>query len=555
MRHFLPSVLLTMLALPCQTITFAEGTPTSLTIATVAESDPTAADTVILQDVEFVPIEMTGRTLAHELDATRSRRIERNGIVRLELPGGARLLRYRRAAGAFWGFLHIGVDGAPRVVLERPGVGATALGDPFLDRIAIADDGRHAAIARTSGALHVVRLDGALYPGTGRTDWIVGNGIDPVPISVMVGPTFLWFQADGGLGNQLRVWRCDLAEGSVPVDVSPPFVPNGDFKDQMVMSRDGAHVVFLYGPQQQQRLYHAGPTGGSNVLPPLADKYEEPGYLPEEPGEPAMLLNDDGSQLFYVVADVRDELFLLDMNGQMPSLSMTEDAVFQPYIGMHILPKFAGGSLLIAIGDPAQMDWYRATLAAGTVTNVSGTGSLVPPFNGGVLDPLQAAEVGGRLLVVENQAGTMTLRRVDPLAGTSVALEQDLLLPPTTGGSIGAPADVHVRSAAGDSLYGGLGGDHLFTLPQGIQLTPPVQGPLFAGTWMHLPIQWGVPVFYLPGGIVTLPLEFGLEQIVMTATGGVVLVGNPVRYLSLGTYAVLPRPAAPFRTCLSGAGG
>ena len=81
------------------------------------------------------------------------------------------------------------------------------------------------------------------------------------------------------------------------------------------MSRDGAHIVFLYGPLNQERLYIAHTAGAAAVLPPVGGKYEEPGYLPEAPGEPAMLLNDDGTRLFYVLANVRDELFLLTRCG------------------------------------------------------------------------------------------------------------------------------------------------------------------------------------------------------------------------------------------------
>lgn len=566
MRYQVSSAVLLSLAalslttLPAQTITLAEGTPTSLRISTVAESDPNGAETVVLQDAELLPIEMTGRTLAHELDPSRSRRIERNGIVRLELPGGGRLFRYRRAGGLFWGFLHVAVDGTPRIVLESAGTGGQQTADPFLDRIAIADDGRHAAISRNGGGLRIVRLDGGVFTGSGRSDWIVGNTIDPIATSVMIGPSHVFYQADGA-GNQLRLWRCSLAEGSVPDDVSPPAVANGDFKDQMVLSRDGSRLVCLYGLQQQgqvqQQLWQVGLTGPASVLPPVASKYEEPGYLPEDRGEPAMLLNDDGSRLFFVEADVRDELFLLDMAGQMPALQITEDAIFQPYLGVHILPKFAGTSLLVAVGDPAGMDWYRAALApaGGSVVNLTGTGSLVQPFVEGALDPVHAADIGGTLLITEHQAGTMNLRRIDPLSGVQTIVHTNLLAPPQSGsGSVGT-ADLLVQGALGDSLFSGVNGNLLVTLPAGLLLTPPVQGPLFTGTWLHLPIQLGVPMFYAPAGIVTLPLEFDLRQLSMTAVGGVVLVGDPVRYLALGTYVVMNRPLVPFRAVLSGAGG
>ncbi len=554
-RLLLLAALFTPSVLMAQTLTLAEGAPGSLRIVALDENDPNGGDSVVLQDAEFVPIEMTGRTIAHELDATRARRIERNGIVRLELPNGGRVFRYRRAAGAFWGFLHVAGDGTPRVVLERAGVGPLAVDDPFADRIAIADDGQHAAVVRADGAMHVVRLDGGLYTN-GRADWVVG-GVDVLPLSVMLGPACVWFQGESGSSNPVHVWRCDLTENSPAVDVSPPIAGGADFKDQMVMSRDGSVVVFLFGPQQQQRLWRVGTFGAATVLPPGPSKYEEPGYLPEEPGEPAMLLNDDGSRLFYVDADVRDELYLLDMTGQNPSLAMTEDAVFQPYIGVHILPKFAGSSLLIAIGDPGQMDWFRASLApaGGTVTNLTGTGSFVSPFPAGTIDPVQAASVGTRLLAVEQQAAGLTLRQIDASTGAQAPLPQGVLGVPKAGSATAGAADLLVQTVDGDSVFAGADGSLLFTLPPELLLTPPVRGPQFSGTWLHLSIQFGIPVFYAPQGIVSLPLEFGLEQIVMTAAGGAVLVGSTLRYLALGRFETLVRPAATFRSVLSGAGG
>lgn len=556
MRQILTSLLLSSFALPAQTITLVEGTPGALQVTSVAESAPNGAATTVLQNIDFAPIEMTGRTLAHELDPTRARRLERNGIQRIELPNGGRLFHYRRDGGLFWGFLHVAPDGAARVVLEHAGVGASLVDDPYVDRLAIADDGLHCAISRLSGALHVVRLDGGTYAGSGRADWVVGNGVSAVPMSMMIGPSCVWFQAEGSQGNLMRLWRCDLAEGSARVEISPPFVANGDFRDQMTMSRDGAHIVFLYGPLNQERLYIAHTAGAAAVLPPVGGKYEEPGYLPEAPGEPAMLLNDDGTRLFYVLANVRDELFLLDTTGQMPPLAMTEDAIFQPYIGVHILPKFTGGSLLVAIGDPAQMDWFRASLASGggAVVNVTGTGSVVQPFPAGQLDPRTAAAAGNQLLVLEVQAGVTNLRRLDAATGATTALQSDVLGAPQSGGALVGAADLVVSTSAGDSLLSGVDGTLLATLP-GLLLTPPVRGPLFTGTFLHLPIQWGIPLFYAPFGIVDLPPEPSLDQISMTAAGGVVLVGQQLRYVALGANVTLNRPSAAFRRVLSGAGG
>ncbi|MCU0867222.1 MAG: hypothetical protein MUC36_25860 [Planctomycetes bacterium] len=552
---FVRSVASFCLAVPvvAQTITLAEGSPTSLQILSVPESNPNAPDAVLLQAVELLPIEITARTLAQEVDVTRSRRIVRNGLERIELPGGGRLFRYRRSGGLFWGFLHIAADGAPRVVLERPGTGAQLL-DPFADRIAVAPNGQHAAIAGQNGGLFVVRLDGGVFASTGRPDrQAVSGGGDVGAPSVLVGDAVVWFQ-----DNSNHVFRCDLADGGVPVSVSPPPVPNADLKEEMVAARDGSRVVFLYGPQQQVRLYLATSTGGAAIaLPPLPSKYEEPGYLPEGPGEPAMLMNDAGTRLFFVDADVRDELALLDLDGVLPTLRMTESTIFQPYIGTHILPRFLADKLVVAVGDPAAMDWFRAELApaAGTVVNLTGTGSVQQPFPSGTIDPRQSGKVGARMWITEQQAGGLALRDLDPLTGAGGIVQQGLLAPPIPGSSAVGVPDLVVPSPSGDSLHLGGSGLLLAATPAGIELTPPAHGPLFASTWVHLASNFGFAAFYQANGtLLTGPLEFDLQQLVATPIGGFVAIGSPVRYLAPGILVVLNRPVASMRRCLSGAG-
>jgi hypothetical protein len=552
MRRLLPAVLASCcLPLAAQTITRVDGVPTDRTVTAFAEASPFGPGTVVLQQVEFVPIEHTGRTLAHGSDATRSRRVERHGLVRIELPAGGRLLRYRRAGGALWGFLHVAAGGAPQVVFELPGAGA-ALTDPFFDRIGIADDGRHAAIAVRAGGLHVVRLDGGVFASTGRADrQVLPNTVVALRDSVMVGTTCCFVQ-----DRSDRLLRIDLADGSTAVDVSPPAVPNGEFKDQMALARDGSRLVVLYGPRDQMRLWSVGTAGGPVLLPPPPSKYEEPGYLPEDPGEPAMLLADDGSQLFCVDSIVRDELHLLDLVGGRPPLQITEDAIFQPYIGVHILPKFRGGSLVLAIGDPQRMDWFRATLTptGGVVANLTGTGSLLPPFVSGALDPVQAATVGGDLLVTEQTGNGLALRRLDPGTATHAVVQQDLLAAPVVGSAVaGRPADLFVPGVGGDRIWRADGA--LFAAaPPGVLLSATVHGPDYSASWVSLASGWGMVAYWLHDGtIVGGPVEFDVRQVALSGTGALLTVGSVVRFAAPGVLVTLPWPADA--VCLSGAGG
>lgn len=548
-------ILALSLPLAAQSITLAEGNPSSLQIVTVAEAAPNGGDTVVAQDVELLPLEISGRTLAQELDPTASRRTVHNGIARVELGGGARLFRYRRNGGASWGFLHVRGDGGAAIVLELPGIGATAAGDPFADRIGIAPDGLHAAVPLATGGMYVLRLDGGTFASSGTAHRLaVPVTALVIETSVLVGSGHAFYQT----ANPDRVWRCALADGAVPADLTPPAAPGAILKDQMAMARDGSRVVFLYGPQQQQRLWTATTLGGSSVLPPPPSKYEEPGYLPEDPGEPAMLLSDDGSRLFFVDSDVRDELYLLDTNGVLPTLAITPDTVFQPYIGAHILPKFAGQALAVAIGDPGQMDWFRATLAAGggSVTNLTNTGSATPPFPSGTIDAVQAATAGSTLLVAEQTASGLSLRSLDPTTGAHAVVQQGLSGPPAIGSSTTSVADVVTTSPSGYGLYRGIDGSLLGILPPEVRATPPAHGPGFAATWLHLAIGIGAVGWYLPDGTLVLgPLDLGLQQLVLTANGGTLTISSIVRYIAPGAFVVLNRPAAAVRLCLSGAGG
>jgi hypothetical protein len=276
-----------------------------------------------------------------------------------------------------------------------------------------------------------------------------------------------------------------------------------------------------------------------------------------------MLLNHDATRLFFIDADVRDELYLLDVTGALPGVQITDDAIFQPYIGGHILPRFQAGKLTIAIGDVAAMDWFAAELLPGgaAITNLSGTGSLLQPFPSGLLSPVQAAAAGGDLLIAEQRAGALHLRRLDPATGGTAVLHQDLVAPPVVGGAFGSAADVLVRGAGGDRLYSGGTGALFAALPAGLLLTPPSHGPQLAATWLHLPApagqpEWGVVVVYLANGAFAAgPFEQGVTQVAMTQSGGAVIVGNPVRFLAPGRLDVLQRPAAAMRLCVSGAGG
>lgn len=534
-----------------QHLTLAEGTLASdLRIVQLDEANPNAPATTVLQNVELLPVERTGRTMAQADDPSVARRVVRKGIARIEFADGAKLFRYRRAAGAFWGFLHVDATGAARVVLELAGIGANGLQDPFVDRVAVAADGTMAAMAKTAGGLHLVRLDGGIFASTGRSDRLVAAG-NVLPASVMLGTQGVYFQTDTE-----RLWRLGYADGATPVDISPPALPNGEWKDEMALSGDGNTLVFLYGPRDQQRPYLVVGNGLPSPLPVTPSKYEEPGYLPEGAGEPAMLIDQAGTRLLCIDSLIRDELYLVDLGGTFAPMQFTGDTIFQPYIGVHILPKFHAQQLVLAIGDPASMDWYRVDLnaAGGTVANLTGTGSPTPPFTSGQLDPRQAAECGPALLVAEQVGGVSRLRRLDPITGANGLFGGALTTALQSGSSLGGPCDVLARTATGTTLWAAPNALPLATIPDPWRLQPPVHGPVLSATFASLPGLLGAAVYYLRDGtVVTGGIEGPDAEIVATSGGHFLILGNQLRLVGPGVYTALQRPAAAIRMCLSGA--
>jgi hypothetical protein len=536
-----------------QGIAFLEGADSAhLSLRVVDETQPSAPGLVLLQNIEVMPIEMTGRTMLQELMSTGTRRATRDGMTRIELNGGGRLFQYRRLGGQFWGYLLVPADGRASMVLELPGTGTSGLDTPFADRIAVAADGRNAAVPVNGGGVRVLRLDGSRFTSTNAPSRAVQVSHEVVPVSLMVGSSSAFFLTNNG-----HLWRLPLADLSVPADVSPPAVSNGQFSEQLAMSDDGLTIAFLYGLHNLQHLFLLRNTGPAAQLSPPASKYEEAAYLPEGSGNPQLLLDGTGSRLFYVDSSSRDELFLLDVQNVAPPLQITGDPIFQPYIGSHILPKFVGPRLVAAIGDVNAMDWFTSDVS-GAVVNLTQTGSAVQPFPAGTLIPSQAVVAGNTLITTEQASATqLRLRRVDLQAATSVVLHADLTGGALPGNSIaGLPADLLVHGTGGDRLVSMTTGAELAATPPGFLLTPPGRGPQYSATWLHLASNFGLPVIYLPdGSFVAGAFEQGVSQIVMTLAGGCLICGQTIRYLSPGLAATLNLPAAALRVCISGAAG
>lgn len=546
--------------LMAQGLVLLEGPSTaSLDVRVIEEAQlATSAGSLLLQGIEILPIEITGRRASQELDGACARVDTRNGIRRVELPGVGRLLAYRRQGGAFWGYLLAPLLGGARVVLELPGVGSSGISSPFADRIGVAQDGRHAVIPLRGGITnHVVRLDGGTL-GNGANSRIVTIPGGSDNTSIMVGSTVAF-----ATGND-RIFRFPLAAGNA-TDLTPTIAPtNPRLKPELAMSGDGNKVVFLYGGSNltlQLFLLDAS-APAAVLLPPPPGKYEEPGYLPEESGNLHLMLNDDGSRLFYydsIALSNGDESYLLDTTGALPTLQITSDAHFQPTIGIHILPSFKGTSLMTSIGNTNQMDWFKAdlTAAGGTVVNLTGTGSVISPFPTGTLIPSKVKIVGTTAFATDVTATTQTLRSLDLNAASSQVLFQDLPENLAIGSALAIVPDLYVPGA-GDRIYSGLTGNLIGATPAGLRISPPLTTPFFGVTSVSLLPNWGLVTFYAAiGGVFFGPLIQNLEQMVLTPGGGM-LISSPTEllYLSLGRpQLTVPIPHQPVRVFLTGANG
>ncbi|MDA7936309.1 hypothetical protein N9B90_00040 [bacterium] len=555
-RPPLACALLLCTSLASQNITLAEGTPSSLTIVTLPESNPNAAATVVLQDIEFLPIEITGRTLGQELDVTKSRLVTSNGLHRVELPSGGRLFRYKRQASAYWGFLHVTGDGSAHVVLELPSLISTdpLEVDPFEDRIGISRNGDIFAVPSMTGGLYMVRLDGTNYASTGAPHRLVAPTTFVENSSLMVGDTAAWFQSD-----ILEVFFCDFADNAIPVDVSPPQIFEAELDDEMAMAGDGSSVAFLYGKEDQEGIWIADLSGGITMLPIPQSDYEDPDYLPEGLGSSQLMLNESGSRLFFVDSDIREELFLLDTSGQLPPLQITEDQIFEPYIGVHILPGFLADELTIAIGDPNLMDWYRANLSpsGGTVENLTDTGSATQPYTQGLLDPQLSIRQQGITFAVEQSSNALNIRRIDPATGSATLLHTNATKPPTRGSSTTTRADMVVHTQQGDRLYSSSTSLPLYALPSWLAIDGSARGPVFSVMQVTFTgTNWSVPVFFLPNGhFVLTDIYENITQLIMTnANGTIIIHGNDATYLTPGFSTTINRPPTAWRRCISGAG-
>src|SRR5262252_4039990 len=117
---------------PAQNLTFVAGSSAAaLDVLVFDEHAPAAAPDLLLAGIELLPIDLTGRTLAQEIDSAAPRRLQYGGFWCIALPDGGRLFHYRRLGSTRYGYLLVPACGSARVLLEVPGTGSGGVADPF----------------------------------------------------------------------------------------------------------------------------------------------------------------------------------------------------------------------------------------------------------------------------------------------------------------------------------------------------------------------------------------------------------------------------------------
>ena len=551
MRNQLLSLttMLTCLAqLPAQGVTLLEGSsPTSLDVRILNEHD-LGTSSLLLQGIEVQPIEITGRTSQEWLQTDRGRRVERHGLLRIELPDGSRLFQYSRQAGQVWGYLLVPTTGVATVLLEEPALNGAS---PFADRVAIATDSKHALISLVDEDCFVARLDGSTFASTQSPVRRVVTEGPVLPPSPQLGPQCAFFQTED------KLWRLPLADGGTPTDITPAMGTEDRLKDELALSGDGSTICFLVGSNRLYSIHMAKETGSSTTLIQTPSEYEECNYLPEATGQLGMLLNHDGTRLFYIDETGHDELLMLDTTGSLSPINITDDQFFEPTIGIHILPSFHDAALIIAIGREDQMDWFKAelTTTGGRVVNLTGTGAMTTPFPQGALAPSQITVVGDRLLASDMINGGQDVRELNPASESSTLVSSNLSTPPTTGSAIHATPHV-IGRGFGDQIFSGTTGQLIAATPSFVSLTDPISSPLLNATVAQLTPNFDVVAIYFEdGSFLSTGLEHGIEQIILTANDSLLIKGQTLRRISMLGSQTVTLPAHNVQVIISGAGG
>ncbi len=352
-----------------------------------------------LAGVLLLQIEAAGRTALEEFLPDKPRRLtDVAGASRLLLPQQqGSLYRFARgAAGArVFGYFQIDREGVARVLLERAALPGDL--DPFLDRVAIAPDGRAFLCATLTGAggdLLEVRHGSDPVQVVDRT-----AGAPPLRFSargLALTSSHAWALSGRGL---LRAARSHTGLASLVGfgGVQGPSFYQGD----LVTSPGGTAVAFNAGSGATAlHAFTVGATGPARRASTLPGTLTGAGTLPENIDGPYLAVSDDAgwcawrAVLPHGALQTRECLAgrAAPPAGEVPEM-LSSDARFLDTLDEVAVFFFRGpGQLVFAVGERSQvpaegienLDLFRATLSPGGVPAIENltltSGDSTVPF-------------------------------------------------------------------------------------------------------------------------------------------------------------------------------
>ncbi len=519
----------------------------------------------------ILPIDLAGRLELHRFDPTRPRRVlTDDGLSRILLPGGTSVFHYRRGDTTF-GFLAVGPDGLPRVLLELPGTGPAGTTDPFDPFLAASRDGTRAAIATklpAGGDVWLLATSGSWLPG-GAVAANLG-GASPLDVdagSIAIASGALFFTT-----SEQTLHRAP-ADGSSPA--SPLALPASGgstpvfVESEIAVSDDGSTVALIAGASEDASdVYVVRPATAAPVnLTQSPGEYQSVDYALSKPFGPSLALGPDGASIAYQKAvGPGNELFLRSTTGGA-AVHVTPDSLFEPSIDNVVVitndalapalrVDFAAGG---GGGSLQSLDLYRADATSGlTVVNLTGTsGSSAPPFPNSasiaIADAFLVPDSTAKA-IVSSASGAFSLFLSDVAGGTSTTALTGQAWPGTGVGPAGGRIFFEATATGGaPTIYSLVTGgppsvQALATAPSGIALESLAVSP--AGTLLAFVASAG------PGD------DFG---ILLSVPGGAAGVVTPVPATFSRSVAFSPAgvpgfgaaaaPGAPYTFALLGYGG
>ncbi len=373
-------------------------------------------DAYAMQDAELLPIDFVGRVELLEFLPDRPRLLEDSPLHgRLALPRGQGMLyHYARrvdASTTVFGWLLVRPDGRRASYLERRGMGSGGSQDPYLERIAVAPDGRSILVATRTAAM------GDLWEvdlGTGLAENRTAT-VAPLTFS-MAG---LWLGNGWGFGTSTSgIWRFERKPGA-RADALPFLSGEAPtyFSGEATMSLERGWAIttagtgpaalhaFVFGPDGRARRASTAPAALSSA-----------GFLPESVGGPFLAVSDDGENCAWRMEGATRECLLARVQAQSTSAEqISGDAYYTDTLDeIGAMTFFEITKLTLLVGERSsggelveKADLFRASLAADlspqfTNVSMSSGDAQVPFLTPGTIDVevmRRVPEAGGWLVV------------------------------------------------------------------------------------------------------------------------------------------------------------